>query len=321
MKISIFSSPTDPIEAMRVHKQRNWLAYSLLLGSFTLWPLHLWIKNRPVSAPSAPAVQSRVPMRVEPITAPPIPAETGASSVETSLDSSSRQTVVEIPAARQALVDLAQQYIRMRSYSDVTTLRYYQNMPGERAPLGLETDATFRFARAANRTRIEDISPARRFFGVRVGNQLRVRDTRIGEQPTETLSKVVKASDLGRRLRLTTPGLFVVSGEGADRFPALDIGTTATYGPNEVIDGVPCQVINLTDTLGLRIGFNAQGTAGQAEPRYRDYKICIGIKDGLLHQMRRRHTWGNRVWERVETHSSIKVNPKLPASTWDFVGS
>lgn len=315
MKIPIFSSPTDPIEAMRVHKQRNWLAYSLLLGSFTLWPLRLWLRSLPSPAPTTPANASSAP--VEPMALPPASTNSSDPFVQPPPVLLERKVVPEDTAARQALVDLAQQYLRMRSYSDITTIRYTNQKKEMFTPLGYETDETFRFARDADHTRIEDISPNRRFFGVRVRNQLQVRDTRICDRTLEPAPKVLTAFDLGQRLRLAMSGFFLVSGEGADRFPAVDHQRAATFGPNEVVAGVPCQVINLTDNSQLF----QQGNIAGLKPRYRDYKIYIGIKDGLLYQMRRRIAQDNQVWGRIETHSSIKVNPKLPASTWDFVGS
>jgi len=338
MKIPIFSSPTDPIEVVRVHKQRNWLAHSLLVGSFTLWPLHLWLKNRPASTPQvettvAPAFGpvAAPSTATQPANAPDLSGFNGEDrdfhGMISTLPSSSLP--IENPAARDALKSLSRRYERMQSYSDAVTVRTF----GDRhisSSDGVSEDQNrnFNFYRDRDNTRIEDPKSSGLFLGVRNKGTLQYRLIHPAVEKKVFPSTEVGSSSLAGWMFLTSPGIYIVSGEGLtapdksfapsgekdDWLRRESYNAIATFSPDEEVESVLCHVINLRDKSGNQWD-------ERAHRLYRDYQLCYSTQNGLLRQVRFRSTGEFYQVERIETHSSIRVNPQLPASTWDFVGS
>lgn len=222
----------------------------------------------------------------------------------------SQRVPAEDPQARVALERLAAYYQTMRSYSDVTEVLYIgdTSLMSQSIPSAYE-NTKFRFCRGTNHALIEDMTGARTFLGVQNGKEIEVRDSRDGGAPHYSSTSEFSSSTLAGQLHVGSFGMLMVLGQEVAALPTGRFA--ATFGFNEKVEGTLCRVINVADAQPN------YGTGGMGF-FYRDYTIFIGVKDGLLRQVRRRQTNGNLVLERVETHSSVQVNPHVPASTWDF---
>lgn len=215
------------------------------------------------------------------------------------------------PEARDLLNRMGARYKVVRSYSDVTTLSvsptdaFGAGKNGKEADPGDEYNFRARVAwEKPNKARIEKFGTHGRAYSSSDGKMMRAYNPLHPSRFLERAANFNSINDAMNEIGVGAPGLGHLAGQGIRFFQGAL--SSLQLGPDSRADGVA------THQIIARLAFPSGGSAVET--------LEIGIKDGLLRRVTQKYSGEGtgKAATIVETHSQIKIDPSLPASTFAF---
>jgi outer membrane lipoprotein-sorting protein/peroxiredoxin len=208
------------------------------------------------------------------------------------------------PQARAIIDNMASRYKAASSYSDVTSL----NTNGSKLlPAGKSDEFKFRAQitwQRPNKAQIIKYADNGVARAVSDGKTLWAVTPRYKGYYLKRPANFNSINDAMNEIGVGAPGLgHIVEGQGVAWMEEQGL-TSLKMGANSAADGVPVHLVI------AHFEFPSGGSAVET--------LAVGTKDGLLHHVTQKYATDKGTLTVVETHTSIKLNPTLPDSTFAF---
>ena len=226
--------------------------------------------------------------------------------------------------AQQFIADLVARYSALKSYSDVTQMRMEDTTEKPTKADGMKPmdfQATLQWERPAN-IRFEGRDSTGAFLALGTPDILRIVSAHypnnyVARQRSQTVT--LTGGD-GKQVEVPAPPIRLdepLAGDPIPGGPALGFmlapdswsrteknARSLQFDPDEQTDGEECRVVRM-DSLS-------------DDGHSSSMRLFVAKSDGLLRRLELSFDQLPANTIIVETHSDVKVNPDLPASTWNF---